>query len=106
MGLRADEWRRIANIRGRIAQTSGITRPGAALDEHAYMPLDEVIVYRALWVLAALSFANVKVDLVWNLSDTLNGLMAVPNPIGLLLLGPMVFRVTREYFEATGKPLS
>ena len=63
---------------------------------------NSVIVYRALWVLAALTFANLKVDLVWNLADTLNGLMAVPNLVGLLLLAPMVFRVTREYFESAG----
>ena len=61
-----------------------------------------VMVYRVLWVLAALTFANVRVDLVWNLADTLNGLMAVPNLVGLLLLAPMVFRVTREYFEPAG----
>ena len=66
-----------------------------------------LVIYRALWVLAALTFANVKVDLVWNLSDTLNGLMAVPNLIGLLLLAPMVFKVTREfYFESIGRPLA
>ena len=59
-----------------------------------------LIVYRVVWIAAALSFANVKVDLVWNLSDTLNGLMAVPNLVGLLLLAPMVFKVTREYFAA------
>ena len=59
-----------------------------------------LIVYRVSWIAAALSFANVKVDFVWNLSDTLNGLMAVPNLIGLLLLAPMVFRATREYFDA------
>ncbi len=64
-----------------------------------------LVVYRVLWVLAALSFANVKVDFVWNLSDTLNGLMAVPNLIGLLLLAPMVFRVTRQYFDERGEPL-
>ena len=64
-----------------------------------------VLIYRGLWVLAALAFANVKVDLVWNLADTLNGLMAVPNLIGLLLLAPMVFKVTRRYFEDQGKPL-
>ena len=64
-----------------------------------------LVIYRALWVAAALAFANVKVDLVWNLADTLNGLMAVPNLIGLLLLAPMVFRVTRQYFEDLGKPL-
>ncbi len=63
-------------------------------------------IYRGLWVLAALSFANVKVDFVWNLSDTLNGLMAVPNLIGLLLLAPMVFKVTRQYFDDMGQPLS
>ena len=60
---------------------------------------NSLLVYRALWVLAALAFANVKVAFVWNLSDTLNGLMAVPNLIGLLLLAPMVFKVTREYFD-------
>ena len=60
---------------------------------------NSLMVYRALWVLAALTFANVKVAFVWNLSDTLNGLMAVPNLIGLLLLAPMVFKVTREHFD-------
>ena len=65
-----------------------------------------LFIYRGLWVLAALAFANVKVDLVWNIADTLNGLMAVPNLIGLLLLAPMVFRVTREYFDGIGSPLS
>ena len=59
-----------------------------------------LILYRILWVLAVLGFANVKVDFVWNLSDTLNGLMAVPNLIGLLLLSPMVFKATREYFAS------
>ena len=58
-----------------------------------------VVIYRILWVLVALSFANFKVDLVWDLSDALNGLMAVPNLIGLLLLAPMVFKITREYFN-------
>ena len=59
-----------------------------------------LLIYRVLWILAALGFANVKVDFVWNLSDTLNGLMAVPNLVGLLLLAPMVFKVTRTYFDA------
>ncbi len=63
-----------------------------------------VVIYRVLWVAAALAFANVKVDLVWNLADTLNGLMAVPNLVGLLLLAPMVFKVTRQYFDDLGKP--
>lgn len=60
---------------------------------------NSLIVYRVVWVAAAFAFANVKVALVWNLSDTLNGLMAVPNLVGLLFLAPMVFKVTRKYFE-------
>ena len=60
---------------------------------------NSLIIYRVVWVAAAFVFANVKVALVWNLSDTLNGLMAVPNLVGLLFLAPMVFKVTREYFE-------
>ncbi len=58
-----------------------------------------LIIYRVMWVVAALSFANFEVQLVWNLSDTLNGLMAIPNLIGLILLAPMVFKVTRDYFD-------
>ncbi len=65
-----------------------------------------LLIYRVMWVLAALVFANLKVDFVWNLSDTLNGLMAVPNLIGLILLAPMVFRVTRLHFEQEGTPLA
>ena len=60
---------------------------------------NSLVIYRGLWVLAAVTFANVKVGFVWNLSDTLNGLMAVPNLVGLLLLAPMVFKVTREHFD-------
>lgn len=59
-----------------------------------------LIAYRILWVLVVLGGANVKVEMIWNLSDALNGLMAVPNLIALLLLSPMVFRMTREYFAS------
>ncbi|MGH1543609.1 MAG: alanine/glycine:cation symporter family protein [Arenicella sp.] len=58
-----------------------------------------VIIYRVLWIAAAAFFATQKVDFVWNLSDTLNGLMAVPNLIGLLILSPLVFKVTKDYFD-------
>lgn len=56
-----------------------------------------VVVYRVLWVLAVVSFSSVKIDFIWTLSDTLNGLMAVPNLIGLIILGPLVFKLTRKY---------
>ncbi|HHV57575.1 MAG TPA: sodium:alanine symporter family protein [Firmicutes bacterium] len=37
-------------------------------------------------------------EFIWDLADTLNGLMAIPNLIGLLFLSPVIFRLTREYF--------
>ena len=37
--------------------------------------------------------------LMWDISDTLNGMMAIPNLVGLLLLSGTVIRLTREYFD-------
>ena len=36
---------------------------------------------------------------VWNIADTLNGLMAIPNFIALFALSPVIFKITREYFR-------
>ena len=38
------------------------------------------------------------IEVVWLLSDVLNGLMAIPNLIGLLLLSGLIVRETRAYF--------
>ena len=35
---------------------------------------------------------------MWDLADTCNGLMAVPNLIALIVLSPVVVKLTREYF--------
>jgi AGCS family alanine or glycine:cation symporter len=43
--------------------------------------------------------AAMKLEFVWLVADTLNGLMAIPNLIALLLLSPVVFSLTREYFS-------
>ena len=59
-----------------------------------------IMPYRFLWVLATLTGALVKLGLVWTLADVLNGLMAIPNLIALLLLSPVIFSVTREYFSS------
>lgn len=52
--------------------------------------------FRLLWVLAVPIGALAKLDLVWIMADNLNALMALPNLIALLLLSPVVFRLTRE----------
>lgn len=54
--------------------------------------------FRLLWVVAIPVGATLKLDFVWLLADTLNALMAIPNLIALVLLSPVVFRLTREYF--------
>lgn len=56
--------------------------------------------FRMLWVLAIPFGAVAKLDLMWNIADALNALMAVPNLIALFLLSPVVFKVTRDYFQA------
>jgi AGCS family alanine or glycine:cation symporter len=43
--------------------------------------------------------AQDQLDFVWLVSDTLNALMAIPNLIALLLLSPVVFTLTRDYFR-------
>ena len=41
----------------------------------------------------------IKVDLVWQLADTFNGLMVLPNLIALLLLSPLVIATRKDYLE-------
>lgn len=62
-----------------------------------------VLPYRLLFICFVGVGAVAKLSLVWNISDTLNGLMAVPNLIGLLLLTPIVVSETKKYFETHGK---
>lgn len=52
--------------------------------------------FRLLWVLAIPVGALGQLDFIWLLADTLNALMALPNLVALLLLSPVVFRLTRE----------
>ncbi|MFP6637019.1 MAG: sodium:alanine symporter family protein [Nitrospinaceae bacterium] len=53
--------------------------------------------YRYLWVLFVFVGSLVKLELVWNFSDAMNALMAVPNLIGLVLLSGVLFRETKSY---------
>ncbi|MCQ4258274.1 alanine/glycine:cation symporter family protein [Stutzerimonas stutzeri] len=54
--------------------------------------------FRIIWVLAVPFGAIAQLDFAWLLADTLNGLMAIPNLISLLLLSPVVVKLTKEYF--------
>ena len=55
--------------------------------------------YRWLFCLLVVVGACTKVELVWNISDVMNGAMAIPNLVALLGLSGVVFRETRRYFH-------
>ena len=54
--------------------------------------------YRIVWVLAIPVGAMTSLDLVWNMADALNAMMALPNLIALFILAPAVFTMTRNYW--------
>lgn len=54
--------------------------------------------YRIVYIAAILFGSVQKVGLVWTLADIFNGLMALPNLLGLIFLSPVIVRETREYF--------
>lgn len=58
-----------------------------------------VLPFRLVFICFVGVGAMAKLSLVWNISDTLNGLMAIPNLIGLLLLSPVVASETKLYFN-------
>ena len=55
--------------------------------------------YQCLFVVMVVVGATLKLDLVWNIADTLNGFMAIPNLIVLLALSGVVIKLTKEHFS-------
>jgi alanine or glycine:cation symporter, AGCS family len=60
--------------------------------------------FRIAWVIAVFVGSIAKLDFVWLLADVLNGFMAIPNLIALLLLSPIIFKITNQYGGATRNP--
>lgn len=58
-----------------------------------------VVPFRVLWILAVPIGATSSLEFIWLLADTLNAMMAIPNLIALILLSPVVFKLTKEYFS-------
>ncbi len=57
------------------------------------------MIYRIVFIVFILGGATMSLDLAWDLSDTFNGLMAIPNLIGVLSLSPVVARITKNYVD-------
>ena len=58
-----------------------------------------VWVFKVVFVLVCIVGATGNGTLMWDISDTLNGMMAIPNLIGLLLLSNVIIRSTNDYFK-------
>ncbi len=56
-------------------------------------------VYRVLFVFVIIFGAVMSLDDVWNIASALNGFMAIPNLVALLLLSPVVIKLTKEFFD-------
>ena len=59
--------------------------------------------FRILWTVAVFFGATLSLDFAWLVADTLNALMAIPNLISLILLSPIVVKLTRDYFAPGGE---
>ncbi|MDR2479561.1 MAG: alanine:cation symporter family protein, partial [Treponema sp.] len=56
-----------------------------------------VIIYKIFFVTFIIVGASMELTLAWDISDTLNGLMALPNLIGVVFLSGTVFAITKNY---------
>ncbi|OYY49750.1 MAG: sodium:alanine symporter family protein [Methylophilaceae bacterium 17-44-8] len=59
--------------------------------------------YRVVFTMAIMVGALTSLEFVWNFSDLMNGMMAIPNLIGLLLLSKIIKQETNRYFSNTPK---
>lgn len=57
------------------------------------------LIYKIILLILIVVGSVSELQLVWNIADTLNGLMAIPNLIGLLILSPIIAKTTREYLK-------
>ncbi|MFM2598504.1 alanine/glycine:cation symporter family protein [Vibrio fortis] len=58
-----------------------------------------VLPYKVIFIALVASGAFLKLDVIWLLADIVNGLMAVPNLIGLILLRQVVIEETKQFFN-------
>ena len=58
-----------------------------------------VTIYRVVFVLIVLAGSVIEARLAWDISDTFNGMMMIPNLIGVLVLSPVVMKCTKNYVD-------
>ena len=58
-----------------------------------------VLPYRIAFVVVVFLGSVMEAQLAWDISDTFNGLMMIPNLIGVLVLSPLVMKCTKNYVD-------
>lgn len=58
-----------------------------------------LIPYRVLYIAVAVIAPVVALDVVWDIADILNALMAIPNLVAVLLLSPVIVKETKKYLD-------
>lgn len=58
-----------------------------------------VMPYRVVFSIVVYIGCTVPLAVVWNFADVMNGLMAIPNLIGLLVLSGLIYRETKHYLD-------
>ena len=58
-----------------------------------------LIPYRVLYIAVAVIAPVVALDVVWDIADILNALMAIPNLIAVLILSPVIVKETKKYLD-------
>ncbi len=58
-----------------------------------------VIVFKIVYVCLIVASAVIESNLVWDIDDTFNGLMALPNLVALVLLSGQIAKITKNYYD-------
>ncbi len=56
-----------------------------------------IMIYKILWICGILLGSLAELTLIWNIADILNGLMAIPNIVAVLLLSGTIASETKKY---------
>ncbi len=67
--------------------------------EYLFNTAKVIVPYRIVFIGLAFLGALQEIDLVWNVADTLNALMALPNLIAVLVLAPVVSKLAKQFFS-------
>lgn len=71
--------------------------------EYLFKRKQMILFYRIIFILLIVVGSNISLRAVWDISDTLNGLMAIPNLIGVIGLSGVVVSATKEYVRDRNK---